>query len=125
MNDYVTLDGNKYKAPFGQWDPEVEKPSSVRLTLGGSIDVTYGPGIVDVWDGFLKTTNDPTEQSNGFGSPDDLDTTYRKTQTVSFTDHHGDSYTVHIVGRKKQKSNTPDWEGEGTSIYYSVTLVKV
>lgn len=124
MNDYVMLDGNKYKAMFGQWSPELAKPSKVRMTLSGSPDVTYGPGVFTRWAGMLITYADPTQIADGFGSRFDLENTYSKGREVAFTDHEGNSYNVHFVGTLKRKQLTPVTDSVNNRFFFSVALVK-
>ncbi len=54
MNDYIVLDGKKYKTPAKFWQPYVDKPATVRKTLLGDTDVTFGPAVTEEWRGQIE-----------------------------------------------------------------------
>jgi hypothetical protein len=124
MNDYVMLDGNKYKAIFGQWAPERAKPSKIRMTLSGGVDAVYGPGVFKRWAGVLIAVNDPVKIADGFGSREDLEAAYDKARDVAFVDHEGDAYNVHMMGTLKQRQLTPVTDSDNNRFHYSISMVK-
>ncbi len=54
MNNYITLDGKKYMTPAKFWQPYVDKPATVRKTLMGATDVTFGPAVTEEWRGQIE-----------------------------------------------------------------------
>jgi hypothetical protein len=54
MNNYIILDGKKYKTPAKRWSPVYGKPATVKTTLMGVVDVTYGPGFYNEWQGEIE-----------------------------------------------------------------------
>ena len=54
MNNYITLDGQKYKTNGKAWTPATTKAGSVRLNLDGTLDATYGAGTLLRWEGEIK-----------------------------------------------------------------------
>jgi hypothetical protein len=119
MNSYITLDGKKYQTLQKNWLPETQKSMTTRLTLAGSLDVTFGPGSIKIWSGEIKARVSP---ATGYGSPSDLRTSLDKLTGLSFTDHLGNSYTVYTQGYK-ERSYTPVWDGTSNLINFSVRLV--
>ena len=120
MNNYVTLDGFKYDCPFKEWDPTTEKPMSYRRTWDGSFDVTYGPGLFKTWNGNLRARVTP---ATGYGSISDLRATISKMQGVTFIDHYGDTYTVHIEPAGPEKSFSPLWSGASNVFLVPVHMI--
>jgi hypothetical protein len=105
MNNYIILDGYKYKTPFGAWKVRQRKPHSEKYTAGGNIDVTYGPATPYEWEG--KILGPVTPEDASWGDIDDLRATVAKRQALPFTSHHGVSYTVHLFGPFTEESMSP------------------
>jgi len=125
MNNYITLDGYKYSCPFGQWEPSRNKPSSVRMTLSGKTDVTYGPASEESWAGLIRVTANSDLITAGYGTRANFLTTYDKTTSVTFVDHEGNSCSVHVIGALSRKSTIPIWDSTNANFFYSVNLIKV
>jgi hypothetical protein len=123
MNSYITLDGKKYRTPAQAWVPIMEKPATERYVLSGAADVTYGPMAPMRWKGEIEGPVTPDD--GAWGSITDLRTTVQKTVAVSFTDHYGTGYTVHILGPLFERSLSPMWDSASNKIYIMVELVKV
>jgi len=121
MNSYITLDGKKYKTVHKQWTPGGDKPATLRRTLLGSLDVTYGPGTFNDWQGKIEAPVTPIDGS--WGTITDLRTTIAKTSNMSFTDHYGTSYTVHVLGPFQEESRSPMWDGSSNAIYVKMRIV--
>lgn len=121
MNDYIILDSKYYTAPFGEFHPERTKPARIRTTLSGSVDVTYGPAVVQAWEGNIWA---PVSASGSYGTIGDLRTTIAKMQSVSYTDHYGNSHTVHIIGPFRERALTPVWDSIYNKWRVSIRLVK-
>jgi len=122
MNNYITLDGKKYKTIHKQWTPGSDKPATLRRTLLGSLDVTYGPGTFNDWQGKLEGPVTPIDGS--WGSIADLRLTIVKLTSVSMTDHYGVTFTVHILGPFQEESRSPVWDSASNMIYVKVRIVK-
>lgn len=119
MNNYITLDSKKYVTPQQGWIPRVIKPSTVRLTLLGAIDATYGPGNILEWQAEIEAAVSP---ASGYGSPSDLRTSLQKVVGLSFTDHFSTSHTVHVRGFE-ETSMSPMWDGSSNVVIFNVTLM--
>ena len=118
MNSYITLDGKKYATAAKTWTPVPSKPGSVRLNLNGQMDATYGAGVLLRWEGDILARMTPL---SGYGSPADLRASLIKTQGLTFTDHYGTAYTVHVF-RYKERSLSPNWDGATNEIKFQVEL---
>jgi hypothetical protein len=121
FNSYVTLDGYRYSALRKTWKPVVVKPSQDRLNLDGTRDVTYGPAVIVDWEGELVAHTSPA--STEYGSYDDLMQTIAKTESVTFVDHFGTSYNVHVLGPFDMRSNLPDWNSASNVWYVMLRIV--
>ncbi len=75
MNNYITLDGQKYKTNGKTWTPVPTKAGSVRLNLDGTLDATYGSGTLLRWEGEIKVR---VTTETGFGTIDQLRTSLQK-----------------------------------------------
>ena len=122
MNNYMKLDGYKYMTPSKNWRPVPSKPSTVRVNLDASIDVTYGPATVHEWVGDIIA---PNAAEGGWGTKATLDATIAKRAVVSFEDHYGDAYTVHVLGSFDAISRSPMWDGASNEWLVAVVLLKV
>jgi hypothetical protein len=122
MNNYITLDGKKYKTIHKQWTPGSDKPATVRRTLLGTLDVTYGPGTFPDWQGKIEGPVTPIDSS--WGSIADLRLTIVKMTSLSMTDHYGVTSTVHVLGPFAEESRSPVWDAATNMIYVKVRIVK-
>jgi len=122
MNAYVTLDGNKYSAPHGQWAPSTDRPVVVRRLLSGGTNVTFGPAPIQRWQGQLNASVTP---ASGFGDIDDLRATVAKLESLSFTDHYGTSYTVVVDRSVGEESLSPVWDSAENKFKVSLTLLEL
>jgi hypothetical protein len=121
MNNYITLDGNKYATLAKTWKPLTVKPSTDRLTLQGNIDVSYGPGVVKEWQGTIVA--DVSQRATGWGTVTTLKATLEKRESVSFTDHNGTTYTVHVLGTFDERSLTNVWDDSQNKIHFNVRIL--
>ncbi len=87
MNDYITLDGYKYRTPARNWAPAEHKPASVKTTLLGEVDATYGPTTTYEWRGEIAAP--VTSPGTGWGTIADLRLSLKKRSALSFSDHYG------------------------------------
>ena len=98
----------------------MHKPGTVRFTIEGTMDGTYGPGVFYNWQGEIRVDATPAA---GYGSLANLKATLVKRQGLGFVDHWGDNYLVHIVGEMPEKYLTPDWAGSLGIIQVRITGV--
>ena len=105
MNDYVILDGKRYVAPFLQFEAKRQVPQRQKYTLGGTLDVTYGPAAPLFWEGKLKVP--VVGRDSDFGNIVDFRLTIVKKVAIAFTDHLTDVYTVHISGIHHEVPKVP------------------
>jgi hypothetical protein len=122
MNDYITLDGKRYRTAAESWEPNEERPLIIRRLMSGNTNVTFGPATFTGWRGVVCV--DVTPAAN-FGSVDDLRATYRKRQSLSFTDHYGTNYTVVIDRAVNEKSLSPVWTAVDNVFRLNMSLVKL
>jgi hypothetical protein len=122
MNNYITLGARQYYIPHGKWEPILRKPSNVRYTVNGSVDVTYGPGVYYEWVGEIEA---PTSASAPWGDISTLRATLAQTSGINFVDHYGGAAaTVHAVGEMSEVSDSPKWDGQSNKIRIKVRLVR-
>lgn len=121
MNDYITLDGYKYRTPARSWVMTNHKPASVKPTLIGETDATYGPVTILEWRG--EIAGPVTAPGAGWGTIATLRATLKKRSTLSFTDHYGTTRTVNVLGPFIERSLTPNWDAPSNQIYASVTIL--
>ncbi|HZW04401.1 MAG TPA: hypothetical protein VFF68_10765, partial [Anaerolineaceae bacterium] len=69
FRDYITLDGLKFKTPQKAWRPVDNNPSTLRRTLAGDADATFGPAAFFTWEGEIEA---PPVASVGWGTYADL-----------------------------------------------------
>jgi hypothetical protein len=119
MNNYISFEGKRYITPAKTWQPTTIKPSNVRPTLLGGMDATYGPATILEWSGLIEA---PVTATAPWGAIADLRGSLRKRAGVSFTDHYGYTYTVHVIGPTPEKSNSPKWDAPSNKIYISVVF---
>jgi hypothetical protein len=120
MNDYITLDGKRYKTTKKSWTPETVTPMQSKDYLNGDLNATFGATSLLMWEGVIIA---PSTAPTLFGSIKDIDKTLVKRETVSFTDHHGTTYAnVHLIGPFAKHSLFPNWDVAGNPIYVSITI---
>ena len=119
MNNYITLDGFRYKT-LTNWMPYEERP--VTMLFSGRTDVTFGPASYKFWKGSVAVDVTPSEF---YGGIDDLKTTYRKPSSLQYFDHLGEEYTVVIDRGIDEKSLSPMWTSPENSINVTLTLIKI
>lgn len=120
MNDYIVLDGLKYRTTHKQWQPMIDRPVAIKKLLSGARNVTFGPLMKPIWQGAVRAAVTP---ETGFGSIDDLRTTYNKLSSLTFEDHYGDAYTVVLDRRVNESSFTPKWDGTENKFEVNLTVV--
>jgi len=122
MNDYITLDGKKYATAAEAWEPNEDRPMIVRRLMSATTNVTFGPATFTGWRGVILV--DVTPQT-GFGSIDDMRTTYRKRSALSFTDHYGNTFSVVIDRTVGEKSISPMWTAIDNTFRINTSLIKL
>lgn len=123
VNDYITLDGKKYRVPSKTWEPSINKPETVRVTLSGALDLTYGPSVFKEWIGSIEAPVTPIDSS--WGSVADVRTSLAKKSSVTFVDHYGTSYTVAVSGPFRERSISPKWDASTNVILFDVRIISV
>lgn len=120
MNDYITLDSNKYRTTHRTWRPARLVPNTDRLLLSGSLDVTFGNGTILEWAG--EIVGPVTADGAGWGTITNLRTSLEKRQLLSFTDHYGTTKNVVVKGLLSERSLSPKLDGTDNVIYVTVIL---
>lgn len=122
MNNYITLDGYKYATNANKWEEVTFKPTTVRYTLNGGVDVTYGPATPREWIGEILAP--VTARAEGWGTINTLKTTLVKKLAVAFIDHYGYSCNVHCIGEQRGRSLSPRWDDAQNVFFMPVELVE-
>ncbi len=123
MNDYIVLDGFKYRTTHKQWQPMIDRPVVIKKLLSGARNVTFGPAMKPIWMGAVRAV--AANPETGFGTIDDLRATYNKLTSLSFTDHYGNVYTVALDRRVNENSFTPMWDANENKFEVNLTVVAI
>ena len=123
MNNYIVLDGLKYKTPGKSWNNITTKPGTVRYTLLGAIDGTFGAATLFDWDGEIE--GPVTPQDGTWGTITTLRASLAKLSALSFTDHYGNSFTVICQGPFKERSLMNMWDSPSNTIFVQAHITKV
>lgn len=123
MNDYVILDGYRYAAPFMQFEPRRQVPQRQKYTLGGTLDVTYGPANPLFWEGKLKVPVSVTD-SDVYGDIGQFRLTIVKKIALAFTDHEGDVFTIHLSGVHHELPKVPVVDSVQNTYYIPVRITR-
>ena len=122
MNDYIELDGKRYRTGHPDWEPIEDRPMTVKRLLSGATNITFGPATFTSWAGIIHAD---VSASAPFGTIDDLRVTSRKREVLSFTDHYGVSASVVIDRRVGGRSLSPMWDAADNVWRMNITLLKV
>jgi hypothetical protein len=122
MNSYITLDGYRYRTVAKQWKPKLIRPATVRVTLGGALDATFGPVSTYRWEGLIVSNYGSSAPVGPEGNSYTLRASLEKRNTLSFTDHLGATYTVGAQGPFDQSSLKNVWDAPDNKIYYYIVL---
>lgn len=118
---YITLDGYKYTTLQQSWVPTVSNPSTARLTLAGDLDTTWGVAEVYNFSGEVRADVSP---ASGYGSPDNLRTSLKKKQQLSFTDHYGTVHSIAVAGFE-ERSHSPGWDATDNAFFFTLSMFGV
>jgi len=121
MTNYITLDGKKYVTVHPKWKPQLVRPKTVRVTLAGDLDATFGSAVTQTWMGIAKAPITPKDAS--WGTRDDMVATFAKASLLTFVDHRGDSYNVAILSDGVEMSRSPDWDVASNTYHFVLTLI--
>jgi len=124
-NNYLQLDGKKYTVVFDTLRKRTVKPGNFRQTLTGATDVSYGPAPYEIWSCVLRVPmgTPPT----GWGNYDNIVTTLRKLQKVSFYTMKAGAAEqfVHILDGFDETSLTPDVYGDSNIMNIAISTMVV
>jgi len=123
MNNYITLDGKKYKTRAEQWQPIVGKPAQVRYNLDGTTDATFGPATPNEWVG--QILGPVTPDGEDWGDIDDLRTSLAKTTALTMVDHYSVEYSVLSLDGFMAESRSVMWDAETNEFRVMCRLVRV
>jgi len=90
MNNYVTIDGKKYKVVSPNYSVLPEKAITVRQTVGAAVDRVHGPSLTRYLM-VLRVVHASPE--SGYGTLSDLVASYVKQSDITFVNIDGTSYT--------------------------------
>jgi hypothetical protein len=121
MNDYIILDGFKYRTTHKQWQPMIDRPVVIKKLMSGARNATFGPAMKPIWQGAVRAV--AANPESGFGTIDDLRATYMKLSSLAFQDHYGTAYTVVLDRRVNEASFTPKWDGTENKFEVNLTVV--
>lgn len=120
MNNYIVLNGKKYKTLAADWTPVPIKPATSRYLLSGAVDVSYGPGVYREYRGVLLVPQAPAE---GWGGRADLEAAFEQRRGLDFTDHEENVRVVHLFGELPRQSISPRWDSPSNEFRVPVRLV--
>ena len=121
MNNYIILDGNKYKTSSTNWVETEVSPRQVKRLLSSKGDVAFGIASYYTWRGTLLV---PVVAVAGFGEKADLEATYRKHNILVMEDHFGVKRNVAISsGALEKQSFTAMWDGTENEFHIPVEIV--
>ena len=122
MNDYIVLDGKRYRTAAEAWEPNEERPMIIRRLMSGGSNVTFGPATFTGWRGVVCVEVGAIAP---FGTITDFRTTYRKRSALTFIDHYGTSYNVVIDRAVGEKSISPNWTATDNVFRVNLALIKL
>lgn len=135
-NTYITLTtsnaslSKRFRVLAGGYDDgTLDKAQSGRRTLGGGIDRSMG-AVYRSWSPKIRVFH--TESDSNYGDIADLEYFYSLTNpngtpsnVIDFTDHHGITYEVHIVGQFKKSLLGTQIEGTESSSIVALRLERI
>ncbi len=121
MNPDIVLDGKQYRTLAKQWNPEINRPATVRFTITGQIDATFAGFCFLRWNGMVAAPVTP--DTADCGSIDDLRVSLTIGSLLAFIDHYGHDYTVAALGPFTERSLSPMWDQTSNMIYVMVQLI--
>lgn len=122
MNNYIILDGKRYRTAAESWEPNEERPLIVRRLMSGGSNVTFGPATFTGWRGVVVVDVSAVAP---FGTPTEFRTTYRKRDVLSFTDHFGNVSSVVIDRSVVEKSVSPMHDAPDNTMRFNLALIKL
>jgi hypothetical protein len=122
IRNYITLDGKQYKTPAKTWEPTPTRPATVRRTLLGRGDATFGANSWREWRGEVE--GPVTSPGALWGTLGDLRASLVKRQVLAFEDHYGNSCSVVALGPFAERSIMNVWDDPENSIFLTVALVE-
>jgi hypothetical protein len=125
FNPYIIInDGTDtywYKTIAKTWMYKPNNPSTARVLLSGSMDVTYGNADIKVWEGDIKAP--VTSPGGNYGTIATLRTQLARKVLFTFTDHYGTVHTdAAIQGNFEEQSIQPDWDVASNEILVKVRI---
>ena len=122
INNYITLDGNKYCTNSTNWLETEYSPRQTKRLLSSAGDVTFGVNSFFGWTGDIFIDLTP---ASGFGSMSDFQTTFRKKTSLSMTDHYGVTRTVVLGGQIQKRSILPIWDDPTNEFHIPVEIMTI
>lgn len=129
QNSAATLTKRFRVIAEGYDDGTLDKSVSINKTIGGGIDVSQG-AIYQAWNPVIRVKQD--EPDTNYGDLADLETFYSynnpngsPSDKITFTDHHGTTHTVVIIGEFKKSVLSARIEGSNAHYVVQITLYKV
>ena len=129
-SDAGTTKSKKFRViAEGYDDGTPDKAMSMERTIGGGLDISQG-AIYKSWSPVIKVRH--TEIEADYGNLDDLEYFYNlndpgatPNNIVTFIDHHGNSYTVMMIGEFRKQLLSAVIEGQHAWYLARVKMVRV
>ena len=135
-NEYITLTNSDaslskrfHVLARGYNDGALEKMEKGERTLGGGIDRSVG-AVYKTWNPTIRVWH--TVSDSNYGTLAELETFFKYTDpggtpsnVITFTDHHGTSYSVHMVGNFGKSILGSAVEGTEASVVVQLRLEKI
>jgi hypothetical protein len=122
MNDYITLDSKRYRLAAETFEPNEDRPMTVRRLMSGATRVTFGPATFTGWS---VTVMADVSAVAPFGTPADLRATYKKRSVLTYTDHFGATHSVVVDRRVGERSISPVHDAPDNTFRMTLTLIKL
>ncbi len=123
INNFITLDGKKYKTSANNWLEIENSPRQHKRLLSSAGDISFGVNTFLAWKGDIFVDVSPTDIL--YGSFDDLQTTFRKKSSLTMIDHYGVSRSVVMGGTMEKRSILPDWADPSNEFHISVEITSL
>lgn len=126
--DYIILDGYRYKALAKNWKPMTIRPATVRLTLLGDMEGTFGSNALMKYEGFLSVVHGESAPGAAdgtlYGNIYTLRETLTKKTSLTMTDHNGTAFSeVVLIGPFDEQMLTNIWNSADNKYFVRVEIM--
>ena len=120
MNEYIKLDGYKYRTSSKTWKPQIMFMSTSQVLFNGDLDTTFSSETLYLFSGEIVVHNNELDAT--YGTLELLKATLLKTAHIDLQDHYGNLYEVIAMGDIPERGFSPNWDSLNTNMYVTVQL---